>query len=140
LRDQWISLLGRGTTHHLVLLDDSYSMSDRWNDTSALGEGKRAVQAIVDQAGQQSDNQLITLLRFSEAAQLSAGAQPKIFAEQINDTFRSKLESLLASWEPSETDVGPADALKAIPRLPLATDGETLLVYLISDYRNRQFA
>lgn len=140
LRNEWLSLLGRGTTHHLVLLDDSYSMSDRWGDTSALAEGKRAVQAIVDQAAQQSDTQLITLLRFSEAAALSAGAQPKVYAEQINDSFRSKLESLLAAWEPSQTDVGPADALKAIPRLPLEKNEETLIVYLVSDYRNRQFA
>ena len=103
-----------------MLLDDSYSMSDRWDNTSALDEGKRAVQAIVDQADRQSDTQLITLLRFSEAARLSAGAQPKVFSEPINDTFRSKLESLLAGWEPSQTDVGPADALKAVPRLPLA--------------------
>src|SRR6476660_384548 len=60
LRNEWLSMLGRGTTHHLVLLDDSYSMSDHWNDTSALGEGKRAVQSIVEQTAQQSDNQLIT--------------------------------------------------------------------------------
>lgn len=140
LRNEWLSLLGRGTTHHLVLLDDSYSMSDRWGDTTALNEGKKAVEAIVDQASQQSDAQLITLLRFSEAVALSAGAQPKIYAERINDTFRSKLESLLAGWEPSQTDVGPADALKAIPRLPLEKNDETLMVYLVSDYRNRQFA
>lgn len=140
LRNEWLGVLGRGTTHHLVLLDDSYSMSDRWGDTNALAEGKRAVQAIVDQAAQQSDTQLITLLRFSEAAGLSASAQPKVYAEPINDTFRSKLESLLDSWETSQTDVGPADALKAIPRLPLAKNEETLVVYLVSDYRNRQFA
>src|SRR3990172_9080353 len=75
LRNEWLSLLGRGTTHHLILLDDSYSMSDRWNETTAFSEGKRAVQAIVDQASQQSDTQLVTLLRFSEAARLSAGAR-----------------------------------------------------------------
>jgi hypothetical protein len=140
LRNEWLSMLGRGTTHHLVLLDDSYSMSDRWNDTSALAEGKRAVQAIVDQAAQQSDRQVITLLRFSEAAQLSAGAQPKVFSESINDAFRSKLESLLASWESSQTDVGPADALKAIPRLPLSKNEESLVLYVVSDYRARQFS
>jgi len=140
MRNQWISLLGRGTTHHLVLLDDSYSMSDRWNDTTALGEGKKAVQAIIDQAAQQTDNQLVTMLRFSEAAQLSAGAQPKVFSEPINDTFRSKLESMLAGMEPSQTDVGPADALKAIPRLPLAKNEQTLVVYLVSDFRARQFS
>ncbi len=37
LRNEWLSLLGRGTTHHLVLLDDSYSMSDRWDDTTRTG-------------------------------------------------------------------------------------------------------
>lgn len=140
LRNEWLSMLGRGTTHHLVLLDDSYSMSDRWNDTSALAEGKRAVQAIVDQAAQHSDRQLITLLRFSEATKLSAGAQPKVFAEPINDTFRSTLESLLTGWETSQTDVGAADALKAIPRLPLAKNDESLVLYVVSDFRARQFA
>ncbi len=140
LRNEWLSLLGRGTTHHLVLLDDSYSMSDRWDDASAFGEGKRAVQAIVDQAHLQSDTQLITLLRFSEAARLSAGAQPKVFSEQINETFRGRLESLLAGWDVSETDVGPAEALKAVPRLPLAEGDQTLILYLVSDFRARQFA
>jgi hypothetical protein len=140
LRNEWLSLLGRGTTHHLVLLDDSYSMTDRWNETTALNEGKRAVQAIVDQASQQSDTQLVTLLRFSEAARLSATVQPKVLAERINDTFRGRLESLLAGWSASETDVGPADALKAIPRLPLGGDEQTLIVYLISDFRARQFS
>jgi hypothetical protein len=71
---------------------------------------------------------------------LSAGAQPKVFSEPINDTFRSKLESLLAGWEPSQTDVVPADALKAVPRLPLADQEQTLIVYLIGDFRTRQFA
>ena len=139
LKNEWMSLLGSGTTHHLVLLDDSYSMSDRWNDTDAFREGKRAVQAIVDQAQLHSDTQLLTLLRFSEAARLSAGTQPKIFGEQISDEFRSRLESQLAGWDASQSDVGPAEALKAIPRLPLA-DGQSRIVYLISDFRARQFA
>lgn len=140
LRNEWLSALGRGTTHHVVLVDDSYSMSDRWGNTSAISEAKRAVQAIVDQAYAQSARQLITLLRFSEAARLSAGAQPKVFSEQINDAFRSRLESMLANWDVSETDVGAADALKALPRLPLADEEQTLIVYLVSDFRARQFA
>lgn len=140
LRNEWLGILGRGTTHHLVLLDDSYSMSDRWNDSSAFSEARRAVQAIVDQASSQPDTQLVTLLRFSEAASLSAGAQPKVFGEPINDAFRGKLESLLGALDVSETDVGPADALKAIPRLPLAEEGQTLILYLLSDFRARNFA
>jgi hypothetical protein len=140
LRNEWMSLLGRGTTHHLLLLDDSYSMSDRWDNTSALAEASKAVQAIVDQADRQSAPQLITLLRFSEAARMSAGAQPKVFSEPINDAFRSKLEALLAGFEVSQTDVAVADALKAVPRLLFADDEQTLILYVVSDFRARQFS
>jgi hypothetical protein len=139
LRNEWMNLLGSGTTHHLVLLDDSYSMSDHWENTSALAEGKRAIRAIVDQADQRSGRQLITLLRFSEAERLSAGAQPKVFGEPINEAFRTQLEPLLASWDASQTDVSPAEALKAIPRLPLGDDEQALILYVVSDFRARQF-
>jgi hypothetical protein len=139
VRNEWLRLLGSGTTHHILLIDDSYSVTDRWENTSAFEEAKRAVQSIVDQAYRQSDTQLITLLRFSEAARLSAGAQPEVFAQRIDDTFRSKLPALLAGWEASQTDVGPADALKAVPRLPLSDDQQSHILYLISDFRTRQF-
>jgi uncharacterized membrane protein len=140
VRNEWLRLLGSGTTHHVVLVDDSYSVSDRWENTSALNEAKRAVQAIVDQARRQSDSQRITLLRFSEAARLSAGAQPEVFSQPIDDTLVSKLEAILAGWNPSDTDVGPAEALKVIPRLPLAGEDQTVILYLVSDFRSRQFA
>lgn len=140
VRNEWLRLLGSGTTHHVLLVDDSYSVGDRWESTSALGEAKRAVQAIVDQAHQQSNSQLVTLLRFSEAAQLSAGAQPEVFAQPIDDSFRSKLESLLTAWTPSQTDVGPEEALKSVPRLGLEGKDQTVILYLLSDFRTRQFA
>jgi Aerotolerance regulator N-terminal len=139
VRNEWLRLLGSGTTHHILLIDDSYSTTDRWENTSAFEEAKRAVQSIVDQASRQSDTQLITLLRFSEAAKLSAGAQPEVFAQRIDDSFRSKLPTLLAGLEASQTDAGPADALKAVPRLPLAGDQQSHILYLISDFRTRQF-
>jgi hypothetical protein len=140
VRNEWMSLLGRGTTHHLMLLDDSYSMSDRWDDTSAFEIGKRAVQSVVDQAQQQSNRQLITLLTFSEAARLGAGSQPKVSAETINDTLRARLESELSGLHPSQTSVTPEQALDAVPRLLLDDKEETLIVYVISDFRARQFA
>ncbi len=140
VRNEWLSLLGRGTTHHLILLDDSYSMSDHWDDTSAFAEGKRAVQAIINQAAAQSDRQLVTLLTFSEAARLGAGSQPGVFQQRINDQFRSRLETELAGRETSQTDVGPSQALEAVPKLLLDDSDQTLIVYLISDFRARQFA
>ena len=123
LRNEWLQLLGRGTTHHLVLLDDSYSMSDRWDEHH--GARRRQTGRRRRSSTRRTSNPTRSWSRCCDSPkrrELSAGAQPKVFAEPINDTFRSKLESLLAGWEPSQTDVGPADALKAIPRLPLADE------------------
>ena len=61
-------------------------------------------QAIVEQAAQQSDTQLITLLRFSEAARLSAGAQPKVYAEPTPAVDAAR-DGYLA-YHASFTDVG----------------------------------
>ena len=63
LQFQWGRFFGKGTTHHLVLLDDSYSMSDRKNQTTAFDEAKRVVQQLLDQATQQAGDQRLTLLR-----------------------------------------------------------------------------
>jgi hypothetical protein len=40
----------------------------------------------------------------------------------------------------SQTDVGPVQALEAVPKLLLDEGEQTLIVYLISDFRSRQFA
>ena len=36
LRNRWGALLGGAKTHHVVLLDDSFSMSDHWADTTGF--------------------------------------------------------------------------------------------------------
>ena len=50
LRSQWGALFGGSKTHHIVLLDDSFSMSDRWANTSAFEQAKHAVSRIASQA------------------------------------------------------------------------------------------
>ena len=67
LRNQWGNLLGGVHTHHIVLLDDSFSMSDRWADTDAFSEAKKVVGRIAADAARVSQSQSFTLLRFSRA-------------------------------------------------------------------------
>jgi hypothetical protein len=64
LQNQWSRLLGGTRTHHIVLLDDSFSMSDRWSNTSAFTEAKQAVERS-RRVARQSTAQTLTLLRFS---------------------------------------------------------------------------
>src|SRR3990172_7059636 len=50
LESEWGQWIGGGRTHHVVLLDDSFSMSDRWEDTNALEQAKGVVRRIVEQS------------------------------------------------------------------------------------------
>jgi hypothetical protein len=135
IRSGWAGLFGRGVTHHLILLDDSYSMADRWEESSALDEAKRAVSRILDQARAQQGNQVVTLLRFSEAKTLAAGAGPEIDRRPLDAEFMSELERFLGNLEPSESDSGPIEALQASNRLPDPTLDETRIAYLVTDFR-----
>jgi hypothetical protein len=139
IRSTWAGMFGRGVTHHLILLDDSYSMSDHWDETSAFERAKQVVSAVLEQARGKSENQLVTLLRFSEARRLAAGAGPAIDRQPLDAELTTKLERLLNQLEPSESDAGPIDALQAAARLPESVDGETRIAYMVTDFRRRQW-
>ena len=50
---QWSRLFGGQTVHHLVVLDDSLSMSDRAGGGGAFDRARQAVVQIAAQAAQQ---------------------------------------------------------------------------------------
>lgn len=139
LRGQWGSLIGGAKTHHIVLLDDSFSMSDRWADTSAFDEAKSVVSRLAGLAGRQDSAQTFTLLRFSRASRLAKGTQPDLLQKSLDAEFSALLTSTLAGMQPSETAAGPNDALEAIDRLPSKTEDENRVVYLVSDFRAIQW-
>lgn len=139
IRSGWAGLFGRGVTHHLILLDDSYSMADHWDETSAMEEAKRAVSRILDAAREQADNQIVTILRFSEAKNLAAGAGPEIDRRPLDAEFQAELEKLLGQLGASESDAGPVEALQAATRLPEPTIDETRIAYLVTDFRRPQW-
>ena len=140
LQSGWGRHFGQGTTHHLFLLDDSYSMADRWEQSTAFDEAKRALSVILEEAAQQTDNQKFTLVRFSTARELSAGAAPKIGQRLLDQTLRDEIESLLGDMQYTESDAGPLEALEAALGLPEPTADEARIVYLVSDFRSRQWS
>jgi hypothetical protein len=139
LMSQWGSLLGSGLTHHIVLLDDTYSMADRWQETTAWNEAKRAVGEVLDQATSNPGNQKLTLLRFSQAADLGAGQELEFADRDLDRQTLDAVNSLLESTSVSETAVSPPEAIQAVLGLPDSAEGESKIVYLISDFRRRQW-
>jgi hypothetical protein len=132
-------LFGQSRIHHTVILDDSFSMSERWGDTSALEEAKRVVARIGAEAARRAQPQTFTLLRFSRAERPALGTQPDLLRETVDRRFAEALAERLESIEPSHLAVGAAPALRAVGQLMGREGGDRRVVYLVSDFRARQW-
>src|SRR5262249_25510256 len=89
-RDQWLAIFGGRVTHHYILLDDSYSMSDRVAGESAMEVAKRMAAAIVSRATQEDSPQKLTLLRYSQARDVAGTLVSGAPAESINADFNAE--------------------------------------------------
>ncbi len=138
-RDQWLAIFGGRATHHYVLLDDSYSMSDRVAGASATDAAKQVVASIVDRAKQEDSPQKLTLIRFSRCR---SGPSPDVAdfnAEPIDSQFDLTLERQARNFEPTQLAIGPQGALAVLKPLLTAAKDETSIVYFLSDFRQREW-
>jgi hypothetical protein len=163
-RDQWAAIFGGRVTHHFVLLDDSYSMSDRVAGESAMDAAKRISAAIVGRATQEDSPQKLTLLRYSQARERGGNALPSaglsgdqiavggsgtagpavptvadFNAEPIDSNFDVTLERVLRTIDATQLSVGPRDALAVLKQLVSESGDDTKIVYVLSDFRQKDW-
>lgn len=140
-RSGWIGRLLNRPVHHLVLLDDSYSMTDRWAETTAWDEGLGAVGDIVRAATDQSTASVVSVLRFSEAQRQSDDPRPAIFRHALDDESRAQLTSRIETAQPGELAPGLLAALRRASELAdLQPSDQDLVVHVVSDFRQRDLA
>lgn len=139
IQPAWARLFGAGITHHVVLLDDSYSMTDRWEETNAFTEAKAAILRLLTQANDAQSSQVVTLIRFSEAAKLSVGTNPAIYERALNQKLLDELTEQFQSLKTAESMAGPIEAIEAALRMPEAATDESRIGYVVSDYRRQQW-
>jgi hypothetical protein len=145
--------LGGDTTHHIVLLDDTYSMSDTRGNQSVFDVAKNEVLAIGTQAAGRS-GQRFTLLRFSQAPRLQSslgGATApaagesrsatsiEYFDRPVERDFAAALADRLGRISPTQRATSPQEALEALARLLQSDRAEKRIVYLVSDFRARHW-
>jgi len=144
-RDQWLAIFGGRVTHHYVVLDDSYSMNDRIAGESAIDAATKVIKAIVGRASQEDSPQKLTLIRYSQARGAGTGEggnnQAADFnAEPIDANFDVTLERKLRTFEATQLSIGPHDALAVLRELLSQSNDETSIVYLLSDFRQKDWA
>ena len=114
LNNELGSRLGSSKTHHFVLLDDSFSMSDHWDDTSALAQAKAVVGRIAALASRQVQPQTFTLLRYSQAIRACGDRRADFVKESVGGDFLGRLRRMLGGLKTSLSAAGPLPALEAV--------------------------
>ena len=144
---QWLQFVGSSTTHHLVLLDDSYSMSDR-DVASAFEHALDATRFLIESAQRQATPQRLTLIRFSRVRGNRAAGDPDALVETqadisgrtLGEDFVGEFTEKTAVWQPTQQSLGPEPVLAAATPWVRAHADEQCYVYLMSDFRRADWA
>ncbi len=140
--DRIAALLGGRATHHYVLVDDSFSMSDRDNQGSALDRARSTVMQIVSRARSRS-NHRFSLLRYSSFAPLDdSDVLVPVFDienEVVDSSFVRRAESAIVSIPASAFSVNAGRAMESVAELIRSRNQENAIVYVLSDFRSKDF-
>ncbi len=138
LPTQWGRFLDGRRVHHIVLIDDSYSMTDHDGVATAFDRAKAAAERVGAEAARSPNTQSFTLIRFSQAADAKTG-KPDMLDESVGGDFAKRLSDRLKDLPTSETTAGPLPALEAIERWLGEETSEQRIVYLLTDFRTQQW-
>jgi hypothetical protein len=127
------SLFAGQKTHHVVLLDDSGSMQDRWGETTAFASGLDVIRKIAAEGERHPDMQTLTLML------LSNPSQPVVTRENLNREFTARLESTLKSLRPSHRALDAAAGIEAVRAFCEELKGAARNLHFISDFRQRDW-
>ncbi|MBB01120.1 MAG: hypothetical protein CMJ47_00575 [Planctomyces sp.] len=132
-----LAMLERVETHHVVLLDDSGSMRDRWGEGTAYDAGLDVVKRLASELAGQEGVQTITLLRTSEPDRTSSSFTQREADASMVSEFEDRLETMSRecgygrpSWD---------QAMSAIERILASGAGRQQVVHVISDFRQPEW-
>ena len=130
-----LSLFQGAKVHHVVLLDDSGSMRDRWGETSAFQEGLAVARKLAVDGAKRPGTERISLLL------LSRPSEPLFTQEDVNDDFLTRLDTKLenlkgqATYQELDVIAGMEEARKL-----LADDRAAVkTLHVVSDFRVRDW-
>lgn len=133
LNPEQFALLRGQKAHHVVLLDDSGSMGDRWGETSAFDSGKEVIRKIAAEGERKPDTQALTLILATNPD------QPVLNQENLNREFTARLEATLNGLRGSHRRVDLAAGVAAANRMLSEHPGGARSFHLISDFREEDW-
>ncbi|HKI33647.1 MAG TPA: BatA domain-containing protein [Gemmataceae bacterium] len=124
---------------HLVVLDDTLSMKDRFKDENTKEEmtsfdiGKKKVLEIAKEALKANSRQNLRLVTLSSLDEIK-------FNERLNNDTFHKLESKLNDINPSRLHVKPADGVRWAIEQKLTDANHQRVLHFVSDLRESDWS
>lgn len=130
-----MSIFRGARSHHVVLLDDSLSMRDRWAETSSFTEALKIINRLAAGGADQPNTQKMTLLR------LSRPEQPVFSERDVNEDFVTELSTKLdqQAFPCTHQALDLVAGLQAARKLLAEERGTIQHLHVISDFRERDW-
>ena len=138
-----LGALGGQTTHHVVVLDDSYSMGDSSGGTTSYKRALNSLQDLARRLATDDGNHQLTVMRASRAAMAVRGgsdsgdAAADLSAQTISSDARLISRVMATQASPIRTDMVPA--LELAGELISSTPADSKYLYIASDFRQRDW-
>ena len=114
-------------------------MSENLGSQTAFEQAKSAIKRLGESLVRPREPQTFTLLRLSRCGGRYGVTRPDFQKERVAADFGQRLSASLDSIEVSQTAAEPLPAFEAIQQLLGDDAGERRIVYLLSDFRTRQW-
>ncbi len=128
-------LSGGAKTHHIIVLDDSFSMSDRVGEGSVFENAKNVILKLIDELTRQGTAHNLTIIRTSQAKNGMENGERRadVHEQRVGRNFRDVFS--LETLETSHLAGGLEDALDYATELAPDAEGENRILYVVSDFR-----
>ena len=137
-RSALAGFLGGEQTTHILLIDDSYSMSEETQEETCFERSQEVATRLLDEFVAAGSGQSLAVGRFSRLAE-SAGDGFDFVPQPLTPEVAADAERLLESAKPSQTAAGPREAIAAAAEFATAGDGSNTAIWVLSDFRDRNW-
>jgi hypothetical protein len=136
-RSALASFLGGEQTTHILLIDDSYSMSEETVDESCFSRSRAVARQLIDEFAAAGSGQSLAIGRFSRLA-VSSRDGFDLVPQPLTPEQADEADKLIESAMPSQSAAGPRDAIAAAAEFVTSEAGATVL-WVLSDFRDRDW-
>jgi hypothetical protein len=137
-RSALAGFLGGEQTTHLMLIDDSYSMSEESLEETCFDRGREAALRLLDELAAAGSGQSLGIGRFSRLAR-PAGDGFDLVPQTLTPDVLAEAEQLIEASQPSQAAFGPREAIAAAAEFATAGDTAKTVLWVLSDFRDRDW-